>query len=192
VEIERGSDPGQDAQANAPVSPDVGFALLGAAVLAVGGGYLWWRRRGDGAAATTDDGDGSDDAGAAAVGPAAAAPAATESVESEPTPEPVPEPAAEGAATESVADAEDDGPEPYDEPLTREDEILTILEEAGGRLEQSTIVSETGWSKATVSRVLSSMADEGQVTKISLGRRNLITLPGHEPDGARSPFEKPT
>ncbi|WP_049916876.1 helix-turn-helix transcriptional regulator [Halogeometricum pallidum] len=180
VEIENGSDPGEASEPGTPVSSGPGLALIGAAVLAAGGGYLWWRRRGGAASATeTDDGDGS--GGAAAV-------SAESADESESTVGPV-----TGAGTPSAAEpaAEREEPERYDEPLTREDEIIAILEAAGGRLEQSAIVSETGWSKATVSRVLSSMADEGRITKISLGRRNLITLPGNEPDGARSPFEHP-
>ncbi|SFR67504.1 helix-turn-helix transcriptional regulator [Halogeometricum limi] len=196
VEIEQGSDPGQAAEPSTPLSPDAGVAVVGALLLAVGGGYLWWRRRG-GAAAQTDDDDGS--AGGAAV---ATTESARETIATpvetavETTPDPIPGTAVDEESVDEpepgVDDAETTGPDPYDEPLTREDEIVAILEDAGGRLEQSTIVSETGWSKATVSRVLSSMADEGEVTKISLGRRNLITLPGYEPDGARSPFEQPT
>ncbi|MDS0295083.1 IclR-like transcriptional regulator [Halogeometricum sp. S3BR5-2] len=187
VEVENGSDPGEAPEPEAPVSSGAGIALVGTAVLAAGGGYLWWRRRGGGASATeSDDGDGS--GGAAAV-------TADSSTGSE-TPEAGVESGVEPAGAEVPNGAEpaaDRGePEQYDEPLTREDEVIAILETAGGRLEQSAIVSETGWSKATVSRVLSSMADEGRITKISLGRRNLITLPGNEPDGARSPFEKPS
>ncbi|QIB74017.1 helix-turn-helix domain-containing protein [Halogeometricum borinquense] len=189
VEIEQGTNPGEDTQPDTPISTSAAFALLGTTVLAVGGGYLWWRSRGGGAPATTDDGDDSD--GAATVDQATAVSDTTGTNTSETASEPGPEPAGYDAPTTAGAKGGADDTE-YDEPLTREDEIIAILEEAGGRLEQSTIVSETGWSKATVSRVLSSMADEGRVTKISLGRRNLITLPGYEPDGARSPFENPT
>lgn len=73
-------------------------------------------------------------------------------------------------------------------PLTNEDRVLSILEESGGRMKQSRIVEETDWSKSTVSRVLSRMENDGQISKISLGRGNLITLPGEEPPKSKPPF----
>lgn len=66
-------------------------------------------------------------------------------------------------------------------PLTNEDRVRVLLESAGGRIRQSRIVEETEWSKSTVSRVLSRMEKDGEISKISLGRGNLITLPGDEP-----------
>lgn len=74
-------------------------------------------------------------------------------------------------------------------PLTDEDHIQRLLTEHGGRMHQSDIVSETGWSKSKVSRLLSRMEDDGQITKISVGRENLITRPGDEPKHAGSAFE---
>lgn len=74
-------------------------------------------------------------------------------------------------------------------PLTNEDQVLKILETSGGRIKQSRIVDETEWSKSTVSRVLSRLEDNGQISKISLGRGNLITLPGEEPAKSKPPFE---
>jgi uncharacterized membrane protein len=44
-------------------------------------------------------------------------------------------------------------------------------------MKQANIVKETGWSDAKVSQLLSSMADEGRVEKLRLGRENLISLP---------------
>jgi LPXTG-motif cell wall-anchored protein len=187
VEIENGSDPGQAPDPAAPVSSNQGLALVGTLALVAGGGYLWWRRRGGGAPTTgSDDGDGS---GGAVASDSSAGSSEAEGATVESATGPATRAESPDAAGPPVERAE---PEQYDEPLTREDEVIAILEAAGGRLEQSAIVSETGWSKATVSRVLSSMAEEGRITKISLGRRNLITLPGNEPDGARSPFEHPS
>lgn len=63
------------------------------------------------------------------------------------------------------------------ELLSDEERVEHILERNGGRMKQATIVRETGWSDAKVSQLLSSMADEGRVDKLRLGRENLISLP---------------
>jgi hypothetical protein len=78
---------------------------------------------------------------------------------------------------------------PVSEPLTDENRIRQLLDESEGRLRQSEIVAETGWSKSKVSRLLSRMEDDGQITKITVGRENLITSPGDEPKHAGSAFE---
>jgi hypothetical protein len=75
------------------------------------------------------------------------------------------------------------------EPVTDEDHIQQLLADSGGRLRQSTIVATTGWSKSKVSRTLSRMEENGQITKITVGRENLITRPGDEPSRAGSAFE---
>lgn len=82
-------------------------------------------------------------------------------------------------------------PEPAPEPLTDEDRVQALLREHGGRMKQTRIVEETDWSKAKVSRLLSSMNDEGTVEKLSIGRENIVSLDGHGPDAARSPHEEP-
>jgi uncharacterized membrane protein len=74
-----------------------------------------------------------------------------------------------------------------DAPLTDRDRILQLLDEAGGQLKQTRIVEETDWSKAKVSRVLSSMEEDGDISKIRIGRENLICIKGSEPDLARGP-----
>ncbi|WP_318567934.1 helix-turn-helix transcriptional regulator [Salinigranum marinum] len=74
--------------------------------------------------------------------------------------------------------------------LTDEERVLGLIGERGGRIRQSVIVEETGWSKSKVSRVLSRMADEGAIEKITIGRENLIAHPDEVPDGAASPFER--
>lgn len=63
-----------------------------------------------------------------------------------------------------------------------EDRVMTLLEDHGGRMRQSQIVEETGWSKSKVSMLLSGMEEEGQITRLRVGRENVVTLPGHEPD----------
>lgn len=80
--------------------------------------------------------------------------------------------------------------EPTPEPLTDEDRVQALLREHGGRMKQSHIVAETEWSKAKVSRLLSSMNDEGTIEKLSIGRENIISLDGQGPEAARSPHEE--
>jgi len=73
--------------------------------------------------------------------------------------------------------------------LSDTDRVQSLLESNGGRMRQSAIVEETDWSKSKVSMLLSDMEDDGEVTKLRVGRENIISLPGHEPDAAGSPFE---
>jgi hypothetical protein len=79
---------------------------------------------------------------------------------------------------ESGAAETADEPAPIDPDLLSDEErVERLLERNDGRMKQANIVSETGWSDAKVSQLLSSMADEGRVEKLRLGRENLISLP---------------
>lgn len=69
-----------------------------------------------------------------------------------------------------------------DEGTTKATQFTQMLESRGGRMKQATFVSETQWSAATVSLVLSEMETEGHIRKISVGRENVITLAGSEPE----------
>jgi hypothetical protein len=64
--------------------------------------------------------------------------------------------------------------------------VQRMLRAESGRMRQSEIVDATGWSKAKVSRRLSAMADEGELTKVQIGRENLICLEDAVPDPAVS------
>jgi uncharacterized membrane protein len=64
-----------------------------------------------------------------------------------------------------------------------------MLKDHGGRMKQVKIVEETGWSKSKVSMLLSDMEDEGTISKLRVGRENVISLAGHEPEAAGSPFD---
>lgn len=66
--------------------------------------------------------------------------------------------------------------EAADPILTDDERIVRLLISNGGRMKQSRIVDETGWSKAKVSRLLSSMEDEKRIAKRTLGRENVILL----------------
>ncbi|EMA52221.1 helix-turn-helix transcriptional regulator [Halococcus salifodinae] len=78
-----------------------------------------------------------------------------------------------------------------DEELRSDEEVVrSLLDENDGRMHQSEIVSETGWSKSKVSMLLSEMADEGDLSKLRVGRENIVSLDGHEPEAAGSPFDE--
>ena len=73
--------------------------------------------------------------------------------------------------------------------LSDEDRIIKLLEDNGGRMRQVSIVEETEWSKSKVSMLLSEMEDDGEISKLRVGRENIISLAGQEPAAAGSPFE---
>jgi hypothetical protein len=102
---------------------------------------------------------------------------------------------AAAADEEAETAAEDQGPETDDQAdvppefLSKDEQVRRLLEEHGGKMHQSDMVEETGWSKSTVSRVLARMEEEDEVVKIDIGKGNLVTMPEELPEGARPPFE---
>lgn len=102
------------------------------------------------------------------------------------TPLPFVEKVREAELTDRVLRYLHSGPSPDVEVLTKKEHIHRILEEHDGRIQQTAIVELTGWSKSTVSRVLSEMKDEGAIVKANIGQGNLIALPGQEPDSLKS------
>ncbi|GGM58007.1 hypothetical protein J2752_001068 [Halarchaeum rubridurum] len=89
---------------------------------------------------------------------------------------------AETGATDDTASTPSeaaDAEEP-EELLSDEERVERLLRENGGRMKQGDIVSETKWSDAKVSQLLSAMAEEGRVEKLRIGRENLISLPDTE------------
>jgi len=94
------------------------------------------------------------------------------------------------AATEAGGDvdsetsgAEDDQPPLDGELLSDEEYVEALIDRNGGRMKQANIVTETGWSNAKVSQLLSAMAEAGRVEKLRIGRENLISLPDDDGDG---------
>jgi hypothetical protein len=73
--------------------------------------------------------------------------------------------------------------------LSDEERVVALLESQGGRMKQVDIVDQTDWSKSKVSMLLSDMESEGTVSKLRVGRENIVSLAGHEPDAAGSPFD---
>jgi hypothetical protein len=95
-----------------------------------------------------------------------------------------------GGAGAAAGEADTDEPAvPDEELLADDDRVLRLLDEHGGRMKQVNIVEETGWSKSKVSMLLSDMEEADQISKLRVGRENIISVKGMEPDAAGSPFD---
>jgi len=81
----------------------------------------------------------------------------------------------------SEESTDEDSQQAFDPPVRDEERVRQLLSSHEGRLKQSQIVDATEWSKSKVSRLLSSMEDDEEITRIRLGRENLVCLRGHEP-----------
>ncbi len=92
--------------------------------------------------------------------------------------------------TTGAGDAEPASPIHEDELMSDEDRVISLIRENGGRMKQVDIVDETGWSKSKVSMLLSDMADEDTISKLRVGRENIISLEGYEPEATKSPFDE--
>jgi len=75
------------------------------------------------------------------------------------------------------------------EALTDREQVVSLLDDNDGRMKQARIVDETGWSKSKVSMLLSKMEDDEDISKLRVGRENIISLSGNEPEAAGSPFD---
>jgi hypothetical protein len=158
-----GGGDGSPAGGGLPVAPVVGGLIV---LLAAAAGFVWYRRS-DGTTGAGGRRGGPDDGGAGGVGAAAG-----------------------GAASGGAAGDEATEPAvPDEELLADDDRVVRMLRENGGRMKQVKIVEETGWSKSKVSMLLSEMEDEGTISKLRVGRENVISLAGHEPPAASSPFD---
>lgn len=94
----------------------------------------------------------------------------------------------ETAETESTTDSpsNDSTAEPH---RSDEDRVVELLETHGGQMKQAEIVEETEWSKSKVSVVLSEMEESGAISKLRIGRENIVSIAGQEPDAVGSPFD---
>ncbi|MCU4754159.1 winged helix-turn-helix transcriptional regulator [Halobacteria archaeon AArc-curdl1] len=82
--------------------------------------------------------------------------------------------------------SEDSGYTDQQSVKTDRELVCSLIRDNGGRMKQSAIVDSVDWSKAKVSRLLSELENDGQVTKLRLGRENLVCIRGHEPQLSRS------
>ncbi len=69
--------------------------------------------------------------------------------------------------------------------LLPEGYIVQVLEAHGGELRQQELIAETGWSRSTVSRLLTKMELRGEIVRVRLGAENVVYLPGSVPTLAR-------
>ncbi len=147
-----------------PTDPDLFAPILGGAALLIAvsvvGMYALRRRGGRG----PTPGNGGADGGATSTPPG-------------------PDP---GGGVEPGADAATDGLDVDDELLSDEERVERLLQYNGGRMRQADIVTETDWSNAKVSQLLSRMDEEGRIDKLRIGRENLISIPNSEDDNGRS------
>ncbi|WP_435096378.1 helix-turn-helix transcriptional regulator [Halarchaeum sp. P4] len=95
---------------------------------------------------------------------------------------------AEGEPVDSGDDRAPDAATPVGEPAVTDEEMLAddervkrLLRDHGGRMRQVSIVEETDWSKSKVSMLLSDMEEDDEISRIRVGRENVVSLPGHEP-----------
>lgn len=66
-------------------------------------------------------------------------------------------------------------------PRSKEDEVIQTLREHGGQMKQADLVEETEWSKATVSRLLSTLEENGRIEKVRIGRGNVVKIQKERP-----------
>lgn len=57
-----------------------------------------------------------------------------------------------------------------------EEKVVTLLKSAGGRLYQSTIANQCGFSRAKTSKLLASMEEKGRIRRQKKGREKVVTL----------------
>lgn len=70
--------------------------------------------------------------------------------------------------------------------LPDEDKILRLLVKRGGRVDESTVLEETGWTNDHLKRVVDEMESDDQISAITVGRKRVICRRGFEPKGYRS------
>ena len=160
---------GGDTPAEADSGPSWMLPAVVVVVIIVAGGAVAWRSGALGQGLETDD-----------EPPAGSSSAATGTEQSSAAPS--------GAATADT-DTSDEPAVPDEELLTDSGRVRKLLEENGGRMKQVDIVDSTDWSKSKVSMLLSDMEEEGDISKLRVGRENIISLAGQEPDAAGSPFD---
>ena len=74
---------------------------------------------------------------------------------------------------------------------TPEQFVLELLRERGGRARQQAVISASGWSRSTTSRVLGRLEERDAVVRVRVGTENVVYLPEEIPDAAGS-FDAPS
>lgn len=76
---------------------------------------------------------------------------------------------------------------PPDEIIRDDERVIRLLGSADGYLWQGDVMASLDWSAAKTSRVLSSLEDDGRITRHEIGRRKAVCLPHREPAVLREP-----
>lgn len=92
----------------------------------------------------------------------------------------------ESTADETLSYAEEIEYGVDERDLQDEDKILRLLVKRGGRVDESTVREETGWSEDRLADVIDRMEDDNQISAITVGRKRVICRRGFEPKGYRS------
>lgn len=66
--------------------------------------------------------------------------------------------------------------------LFPEERVLVLLDDRDGRMWQGDVVDETGFSKATVSKLLTAMEADGTIARHWEDGAKVVTLPGMGPE----------
>lgn len=102
-----------------------------------------------------------------------------------PTPESDPSPDADADTASFPVLSEETGRDINDllleRGVTREEYVREILEAHDGRLRQQRIKQYTGWSAASVSRLLGRMEDAGTITRFRIGNEKVVCVPDADP-----------
>lgn len=75
--------------------------------------------------------------------------------------------------------AGDDGDEgPPEELLSNEEQVLSLVDERGGRTKQQDVVETLEWTETKTSDVVADLREAGDLEVYRLGRENVLALPG--------------
>ena len=70
-----------------------------------------------------------------------------------------------------------DDPEPSNDLLSNEEQVIRLLERNGGRMKQADVAEALGWTDAKTSQVTTGLREEGELEAFRLGRENVLELP---------------
>ena len=94
-------------------------------------------------------------------------------------------PVGSGAADGSSADAEPAPPIDF-AAMEPESALYALLCREDGKMKQSAMVTETGWSKSKVSRRLSNLEESGRIGRVRQGREKVVFV---KPGGSKAGTE---
>jgi len=78
---------------------------------------------------------------------------------------------------------------PPAELLSNEEQVLKLLNEAGGRVKQQQVASELDWTAAKTSQVIGGLREDDELETFRIGRENVVTLPDTELTDGEEPEE---